>query len=214
MTLTEIRNNIMTDDAFVLEEVRKLQYLHQLKTIIRSNLKRTEDVQTESVAEHIYTMLILADYFSRIEEFETPLSMQRVYELITWHDIDEIETGDVVGYHKTAADRAKEHEAQQKVIMTAPVAMRHTITEALLAYKNQDTPEAQFVKAIDKIDPVFMILNENGRKICDITPMNEDQHTRIKIPYLKNYPYMMRFFVVTRDELRKGGFFVPNTVEK
>jgi len=185
-----------------------LQYLHQLKTVIRSNLKREEEVKTESVAEHIYTMTILADYFSKVEESATLLKMQRVYELITWHDIDEIETGDVVGYHKTEADRAMENIAQETVIATAPVVIQETIIAALLEYKAQETLEAQFVKVIDKIDPVFMILNENGKKICDVTPMTEEQHTRIKIPYIKNYPYIMRFFEVTRDELRKGSFFI------
>lgn len=207
MTLSEIREKILTDDVFVMEEVRRLQYLQQLKTVIRSNLKRSEEVQTESVAEHIYTMMILTNYFSKIEEFQSVLNMQRVYELITWHDIDEIETGDVVGYHKTADDRAKEGVAQETVIAEAPSSLQEVIKVALFEYKAQETPEAQFVKAIDKIDPVFMILNENGKKICDITPMTEEQHTRIKLPYLQNYPYIMRFFTVTRDELRAGGFF-------
>jgi len=208
MTIQEIRGQLLTNDAFVLDEARRLQYLHQLKTVIRSNLQRAEDVQTESVAEHIYTMMILADYFSTIEECTTPLNMTRVYELITWHDIDEIETGDVVGYHKTSADRAREESAQAAVIAKAPVAVQGTIKNALREYKEQTTPEAKFVKAIDKIDPVFMILNENGKKICDITPMTEEQHTRIKLPYMQQYPYIMRFFTVTRDALRDGGFFV------
>lgn len=208
MTLNEIREKIMTDDEFVMEEVRRLQYLHQLKTVIRSNLKREEEIKTESVAEHIFTMMILADYFSKVEEFEKSLNMQRVYELITWHDIDEIETGDVVGYHKTDTDRAMEKVAQETVINTAPLAQKENVRTALLEYRDQKTSEARFVKAIDKIDPVFMILNENGKKICEVTPMTEEQHTRIKIPYIKDYPYIMRFFEVTRDELRKGGYFV------
>ncbi len=211
MTLAEIREKIMADDEFVLEEVRRLQYLHQLKTVIRSNLKRVEEVQTESVAEHIYTMTILADYFSRVEEFAVPLNMQRVYELITWHDIDEIETGDVVGYHKTAKDRAKEVVAQEIVITNAPVVMQDTIKQALFEYKAQETPEARFVKAIDKIDPVFMLLNPNGLKLCAITPMNETQHTRIKLPYIQNYPYIMRFFNVTLQEFRDKCFFSPES---
>jgi 5'-deoxynucleotidase YfbR-like HD superfamily hydrolase len=133
--------------------------------------------------------------------------MQRVYELITWHDIDEIETGDIVGYHKTEEDRKREEKAKRIVVASAPRLEQAIISDFLAEYQAQQTPEAKFVKAIDKIDPVFMILNENGRKICNITPMTEDQHTRIKLPYLVDYPYMLRFFEVTRDELRRGGFF-------
>jgi len=208
MNIAQTRERIMIDDTFVLEEVQRLQYLHQLKTVIRSNLKREEAVQTESVAEHIYTMMVLADYFSCVEEFINPLNMTRVYELITWHDIDEIETGDVVGYHKTNTDRKLEEKARETVIAKAPTILQDGIKIALLEYKAQETPEAKFVKAIDKIDPVFMILNENGKKICDITTMTEDQHTRIKLPYIQEYPYIMRFFVVTREALREQGFFV------
>ncbi len=78
MTIEETREKILTDDAFVLEELRKLQYLYGQQQVIRSNLTRTEDIMTESVAEHIYGLTVLAHYFSLLEELPE-LNLARVH---------------------------------------------------------------------------------------------------------------------------------------
>ena len=62
MTTPEIVEKIMTDEAFVLHEINTLASYYQLKHTIRWAHTRTED-ETESVAEHIFGMHILIDYF-------------------------------------------------------------------------------------------------------------------------------------------------------
>ena len=47
----------------ILEDTAKLQYLFGLKKVIRYNQGRAETDSTESVAEHVYGMHILAQYY-------------------------------------------------------------------------------------------------------------------------------------------------------
>ncbi len=207
MTAQKTRENILTDNSFVLSELERIQYLYRLQRVIRSNLKRNEDIKTESVAEHIYGMCVLAQYFSIVEDLPRSLDMQKVFSMITWHDIDEIETGDVVGYHKTEADRQREKTALTKAISSTAEALATSIEFALTEYKAQESLEARFVKAIDKIDPIFYFLNENGYKVFQATPATREQHCRIKEPYLKYFPCMMRFHTVTLEKFEEQGFF-------
>ncbi len=209
MTLTEIQEKVLTDEAFVESEFRRIQYLYGLQRVVRNHLTRTEDIETESVAEHVYAMGVLAHYFSVIEGLDTILDMDKVYKLITWHDIDEIETGDIIGYLKTDADREREKIATVTMLEKAPLLLRSEIEALLIEYKAQQTSEAKFVKAIDKMDPIFYLLNENGKKLFDLHKATEDQHSRIKKPYIEAYPYMFRFFTVTTQMFRDGGYFHP-----
>ena len=207
MTPLQIREKILTDDAFVLAEVDRLQYLYSLQNIIRSALVRPETVKTESVAEHIFRMTVLISYFAKLEDLETKLDMSKVAQLTTWHDIDEIETGDVVGFLKTDADRAKEKGALAKVISQSPELIQQEISNSISVYKAQQTLEARFVKAIDKIDPVIYFLNENGKQVFTISPATKAQHCNIKEPYFIGFPYISRFHTATLPIFEKRGFF-------
>jgi len=54
MTITEIRDKILLDDAFVLSEVIKIQNVYRLKHEIRYAQDRVAGDLTESVAEHTW----------------------------------------------------------------------------------------------------------------------------------------------------------------
>ena len=86
----------MFSDEEVLEEVKKIQYLYTLKREIRYAETRCDE--TESVAEHIYGMHICAMYFLPLEDPLCTWDKSRIFQMITLHDIDEIETGDVMRY--------------------------------------------------------------------------------------------------------------------
>lgn len=64
-------------------------------------------MHTESVAEHIYGMHILSSYFIKLEDVSNKWDYNKIQQLITWHDADEIETGYVITHRKTDADRAE-----------------------------------------------------------------------------------------------------------
>jgi putative hydrolase of HD superfamily len=206
MTIEQTREKIMSDDDFVLAEVNKVQYLYGLQRVIRSGLTRTESIKTESVADHVYALGVLATYFSKIEELPE-LNWSRVQALITWHDIDEIETGDTPGFLKTTTTLQDEVAALQKTITQAPTVLQYDIASVIDEYKKQETIEARFVKALDKIDPCFYLLNENGKEVFRVSPATKEQHCRIKEPYVRHFPYINRFYEVTLVVFERDGYF-------
>jgi len=211
MNLDKIREKIMTDDKFVMSEFRKLQYLFKQQKVIRYNLPRSEEIITQSVAEHLYGMRVLADYFSKIEDAGTSLDAVKISKLITWHDIDEVETGDVIGFLKTDADRNKEHNALETVLQLSPTVLQTEIRSIYIEYKTQKTIEARFVKAIDKMEPSFFLLNPNGKEIFTIRPATYNQHNSIKEQYIKDFPFMYRFYNVSNTLFLNGGYFTEST---
>ncbi len=206
MTLEQIRERILSDDVFVLSELRQVQYLYGLQRVIRSGLQRQEDIKTESVADHVYALFVLADYFSKIEDLPH-IDLKRVHQMITWHDIDEIETGDIVGFLKNTSHQQAEANAVAAVIANAPAILQSTIQSYLEEYKAQETLEARFVKALDKIETIFYFLNENGKKVFEVSPATKEQHRRIREPYIAAFPYIKRFYEVSLPIFEREGYF-------
>ncbi len=191
----------------VLEETAKLQYLYGLKKVIRYDQNRHETDSTESVAEHVYGMMILAQYFLPLENSEGNWDRAKLYEMITLHDIDEIETGDVLGYTKTAETRALELEAMKRTIENAPVHMQKHMNRRVTEYEARESVESKFAKAIDKIEPLFQIFNEEGRAVLKRNKTTAEQSLRIKTPYIQDFPYIKRFAEVIHEELVNSDYY-------
>ena len=163
----------------VLADLNHLQYLYRLK-VIRYDEERTEIDTSESVAEHVYGMFILTEYFLPLEDPDRQLSKERIFQMILFHDIDEIETGDTLGYRKTEADRAKELAAMKEVLKSAPHHMQELMSERVSEYEAKSTAEAKFAKAIDKIEPLVQIYNEKWKSVLIKNKTTADESERIK----------------------------------
>lgn len=191
----------------ILEDTAKLQYLYGLKKVIRYNQGRQQTDSTESVAEHVYGMHILAQYFLPLEDTENTWDRARIYEMITIHDIDEIETGDVLGYTKTAETRALELASMKRTIDKSPEHLKSRMKDLAEEYEARETPEAKFAKAIDKIEPLFQIFNEEGRQILRTNKTTAEQSLRIKTPYVTEFPFIKKCAEIIHDELVAGDYF-------
>ncbi|MBP6881695.1 MAG: HD domain-containing protein [Candidatus Pacebacteria bacterium] len=207
MTPAETIQKILDSDEFVVEELKKIQTLFELKRVIRYNHTREHEEHTESVAEHIFGMHCLVDYFLPLEDIEGRWNKSRIRDLVQYHDIDEILTGDTIGYLKTTEQEDHEHDAAKSIIAVLPDSMQETFDSLLAEYTLRATPEAKFAKAIDKIEPVFHLYNQTGKDILAINKTTKDQNDRIKLPYMLEFPIIKRFTEVMSDRFEKEGFF-------
>jgi 5'-deoxynucleotidase YfbR-like HD superfamily hydrolase len=120
MTLAKIREKIMTDDEFVLSELKTIVSYYQLKHTIRWSHTRDQD-ETESVAEHVYGMHILVDYFlPLLKEEGLELDENYVKKLVNWHDMAEAFVGDMTTRSKTEEHKQKELESEEEIKKTGP----------------------------------------------------------------------------------------------
>ena len=205
------REKILTDDAFVLEETKKIQYLFGLKHEIRYGLDRTAHDFTESVAEHVYAMHIVSDYFLPLEKGAADLNISEIRQMITWHDIDELETGDTISWKKTPEQIANEKTAWQAVIPKLPTHISQVVSAVVSNYETRTTAEAKFVKAIDKVEPIFHLYTPNGKRWCEEVGMTRHNADRVKLPFVKEFPLIERFIMVVHDQMEKEGFFVDES---
>lgn len=191
----------------VVCEVRKFQYLFQLKQVIRYNEQRSATDSTESVAEHIYGMQVLARYFLPLESKRYSFDEQEISQMILWHDIDEVEVGDMLGYKKTAADLKREEQAEQTVIEKAPDTLGSELQKVLAAYRDQATVEARFVKAIDKFEPLVQLYNEKGKRLIQHNGTTVEESLAIKTPYLEGFPDIKHFCLTLHTVMEEEGYF-------
>lgn len=208
MTLEETRKKILEDDEFVIAQALRLRYLYGLKREIRYALNRHEDMHTESVAEHVYGMHILAGYFLPLEDVQGTWDNSRIQTLITWHDTDEIETGDIITHKKTEQDRVDAKLALVKLFEGIPEILRFEAEALLDEYEAQVTIESRFTKAIDKAEPLFECLNEPSYiKIHHQNNFTKNDSIRVKKPYTQNFQYIDRFCDVLNDYFEEQGLF-------
>lgn len=190
---------------YILDEVRKIQYLYQLSGVVRYHQTRTKE--TQSVPEHLYGMQLLAYYFQTHEPMVSGVHMERVIRMILAHDLDEIETGDVPGYLKTDSMRAAEAAAQLRVLNNAPKALASIFTDATNEYEAQESLEARFVKALDRFEPLIQMYRPFGRAVLRELNTTIAQSYDLKEPYLREFPIMYTYFKTIHTAMEEEGYF-------
>ncbi len=139
-----------------METIHKLRKFYELK-----NVERVGPVgkRKESPAEHTWSALILADYFLSI--MKVKLDRLKVYELLMYHDVVEIEVGDVcVSKVEERKDKKeKEKIAADNLRNQFPKHLGNKFFDLFIEFEDQKTKEARFAKAIDSLDAEIHFLD-------------------------------------------------------
>lgn len=206
MTISEIQEKILTDDAFVLAELDKIALYYQLKHTIRWAHVRGGVDETESVAEHIYGMHILIDWFFPLVATPDILNREKVTSMATWHDIAEAVVTDMTTRTKTEAHKQAELEAEVALIANAAPHLTAALEQLFAEFNAQATAEARFVKAIDKIEPLFQ-LYFLSKKEPDLRPKFDlgwtaEVYQAHRAPYIDPFPLIKRVDTVLMEATR------------
>ena len=194
-------------DAQVLEEGRRIRYAYQLKRNLRYHTKRDLSVHSESVAEHVFALIFLLEYFLPLEDPAGVLDYRTIVQILLYHDFPEIPHGDVPYVFKTSADKERERVAAKEVYQQLPATSQEIAKESWEAYERRESLEAQFAYALDKIEPLFELFDP----VNEMTPMRLHQtyesHIGKKLEATIKYPYMRRFVEVLSEDMRRRGVF-------
>ena len=195
-------------DEQVLEEGRALRVAYQLKRTLRYNTRRDLTVHSESVAEHKFALFFLSEYFLPLEDPTGKLDYRTVHRIILYHDFPEIPHGDVPYLLKTPALEERERAAAAGVFASLPPSMQQLAQESWEAYERRESPEALFVYALDKIEPVFELFDPVNEQTPIRLHQTYESHMGKKLLATKNYPCMRKFVeVMSEDMLRRGVFW-------
>lgn len=177
-----------------LAEIERIRVLYTLKNTMRYLSVRDQDAHSESVAEHIYGMQVIAQYFYPLEDPESNLDRARVNELMLFHELGEIETGDIINHRKTDAHREAEKEAAKRVAAQLPESLREIALVRLEEFEARETPEARYAYAIDKVEPIFEMWDEKkALPLFERFGYTHQNALETKKQVTEEYPYMRRF---------------------
>ncbi len=205
MTIEQTRQALLTDDTYLREQLDLFVTYYNLKHTIRWAKDRNGDF-TESVAEHVYGMQVLISYFLPLADPAQSMDSTLISNMATWHDMAEAVVSDMTTKLKTKAHEEAEKVAEGNLIATAPAHLTSTLTAIYTTYDARTTREARFVKAIDKIEPMFHLyfLKQKGIDVPTHYQMQweADEYRQHRAFYVDEFPILKRFDDVLYEETK------------
>lgn len=182
----------------------------QLKDVTRWGFDRDKNDPSESVAEHVFGLMVLAKHFLPIVDSEKQMDRQVIYDMIMWHDTGEIETGDIPTFQKTQKHTDAEVAALKQVKEKSPGHLSHEIYDSALEYESGSSREIQFVKMLDKLEGAFELSRNK-----EVAKMRYAKQKVTKEMFLNkrafiadSYPEIFPYVQQMADDMEEYGSFM------
>lgn len=184
----------------LIEEIHEFRTLNRLKSVYRKN---SVDNRKESSAEHSWSCLLLADFL--LSKLDLDIDKTKVYELLIYHDILEIESGDIPLEPKNnniVHDDKDERFFLEKLQKQLPMHLSKKFLSLYEEFKEQNTLEAKFAKLIDSLDPIIHELDYKR----DWVGWSKDFFIKEKVKYFNEFPDLIPIFNEITDYLEKNNY--------
>jgi len=137
-----------------MSELDKLRTVFKLKEVCRNIPVQS---RKESPAEHSWCCMVLADYF--LQKIEVDRS--KVMDLLLYHDLVEIESGDTYFMDEESVKKQKKREEEgfKALHKKLPPELLEKYIKLHNEFQEKKTIEAKFAHAIDKLEPVIHMLD-------------------------------------------------------
>ena len=162
--------------------------LEKIKDVKRYGLHHK--VFRESVADHTFLMIVIGTKL--MEDLKLNLDYKKVVKLITYHDICELGLASDFDAEKAKTDKdyhCRKKETERKTIENLSNKYGKEFLELYNEYERQQTQEAKFVKAIDKLETN---IHEAVRGMKYI--INADFTALYPKDAVKNFPLLLPFY--------------------
>ena len=118
--------------------------------------------RNENDAEHAWHMAVMAYLLKEYANNEIDIAKTMMMCLI--HDIVEIYAGDTYAYDPEGKKTQKEREekAKEKIYSLLPEDQKKELIALFDEFETQETPESQFARAMDNIQPMLLNNANNG----------------------------------------------------
>tara|TARA_B110000014_G_scaffold152560_1_gene106637 strand:- start:1534 stop:2067 length:534 start_codon:yes stop_codon:yes gene_type:complete len=138
----------------------------------------------ESVADHSYSMALIAMVISDLENYDS----QKILKMVLLHDLAESKIGDFTPEQITKDKKERmENNAFDEIIKKLPDTIKSDYCEIWKDYQNQTSPESQIVHQIDRLEMALQakMYQKQGYSKEDIEIFLESAKTSITHPKLK-----------------------------
>ena len=182
-----------------MEKINQFRVFNRLKTVYRFN---SVENRNESSAEHSWSCLILADFF--LSQMDSNLDRLKVYELLMYHDVVEIESGDTPLHPERNSLDKKEREkkAVESLKEMLPSPLNNKFIKLFDEFEEQKTLEAKFAKAIDALDAAIHELDHKQ----DWKGWTKEFLIEKKLNLLEDFPELKKSFNTILEYLIENNY--------
>lgn len=142
------------------------------------------DGQRENVAEHTQNLSTIAVHFAKVMGLHH-LGTNKIEDFARVHDLLELKVGDKNTFNLTPQELEEKEKAEHAGLEELLQELPGWLADALQEYERQDTEEARFVRAIDKLLPLSVNIAHEDltvvRRDFDITTSEELRHAHRSI---------------------------------
>ncbi|MDR0607005.1 MAG: HD domain-containing protein [Candidatus Peribacteria bacterium] len=177
-----------------MKDLLTIRTLYNLKTVYRDIPIQNK---YESSAEHSRSAMLLADYF--MDKLQLELDRAKVFELLLYHDLAEIEIGDIslADTERRKNKKECEYQAMQKIASTLPSFMGEKYKKLYEEFETKSTPEARFAQAMDKLDAQLQCFNTPEEEFDQIKtaflPYSEELLRQQQQKHFVDFPEVLEF---------------------
>ena len=165
-----------------------------------NRITKHPDGELESDTDHTFMLTMLACSFA--SKYRPDLDIGLIAQYATVHDFVEVYAGDTDTL--ASFDANQKHDNEEQALRKLKSGFDHSlpwVSKTIETYNRLDTPEARFVKFMDKILPkITHLLNgggviwEHGMSIDSINKRNREQLATIWATYGKDFPEVKELF--------------------
>lgn len=188
-----------------MNELLKFRKFNELKNVYRMNSVST---RKESSAEHSWSCLMLADFF--ILKYGIKVDKLKVYDLLMYHDVVEIESGDTAlnpcGKNDIISKQKLESDAATILKEYLPKVQMNKFYDLFVEFEEQKTIDAKFAKVVDNFDAIIHELDY----INDWKGWSENFLRDKKEKYFIEFPEIKKDFNEILRYMVENNYFLKN----
>ena len=183
-----------------------LRLIATLKTTRR--FKTVENIEGDSVADHTWRLAMFV--FLTAEELKLDINVLHAVKMALVHDLAEIITDDIDARQQYLIEGLREQKIKEEFVAIKEVVkvlsdkQAEEIHNLWLEYRDEKTPEARFVIALDKMEGLFTLIESGHKAIynADIAATYANEQVK-NFPELK--PILTQLQIEIKKEFTKGG---------
>ena len=187
---------------------RRLQFI--LAADALKNVERRTFVgdgsRHENSAEHSWHLAVAVLLFEPLAR-QRNLDLQRMLEMALLHDLPEIGAGDTYVYDNAGRESqaAREQLAADEIFGLLPDQCNAEFRARWEEFENLSSPEAQFVRALDRLLPILLNFTTGGRAWLQ-HGISAEQVREVNLPILEAAPALRDYCETLIEDAARLGF--------
>jgi len=185
-----------------INEILKFKKINRLKEVYRLNSIQN---RKESSAEHTFSTMLLADFI--LDEINLSVDKEKVKQLILYHDLVEIESGDTALQPNIEINEEeqsnREYKSAKKLMKDFPEKFGEKFYSLFDEFMKLETSESKVARAIDVIDAEIHEIDQKQDFKGWSRKFIEDN----KLKYFKDFPEIREIFNSIMNFYTDNGYF-------